>query len=68
MEKPVKMNPGTGLHSMVRSRDPHGVITNNKNAWHEEENIKYTATKRALNGCFWECYIGHNKLNSGRLE
>ncbi|POR35531.1 hypothetical protein TPAR_04237 [Tolypocladium paradoxum] len=58
-----KLNRETIL-GMVRDRDPHGVITNKQIAWHEEENVIYTATKRAFNGSYWECYICHNEFKT----
>ncbi|PGH08534.1 hypothetical protein GX51_01053 [Blastomyces parvus] len=57
--------------SEIRTRDPHGVITNKQIAWHEEEaEVTYLATDRAWNGRAWECYLchatfkGRNALNS----
>ena len=48
---------------MVRERDPHGVITNKQIEWHEEGNVKYSATNRAFNGSHWECYICHKEFD-----
>jgi Zinc-finger of C2H2 type len=49
---------------MVRERDPHGVITNKQIGWREDEDVKYTATSRAFNGSFWECYMCHKEFNT----
>ena len=49
---------------MVRERDPHGIITNKQIEWHKEENVKYSATNRAFNNSYWECYMCHNEFNT----
>ncbi|EEQ29555.1 conserved hypothetical protein [Microsporum canis CBS 113480] len=41
----------------IRECDPHGRITNRQIAWHEEENVRYSATEHAFDGQFWRCYI-----------
>lgn len=49
---------------MVSERDPHGIITTKHIEWHQDENIEYSATKRAFNGSHWECYLCHKNLNT----
>lgn len=51
---------------MIRERDPRGVITNKQIEWHKEENVKYSATNRAFNGSYWECYMCHNEFNTAK--
>lgn len=47
---------------MIRERDRDGVITNKQIEWHEGESIQYSATDRAFNGSFWECYLCHKEF------
>jgi Zinc-finger of C2H2 type len=42
---------------IVRERDLHNAITNKQIKWHQDENIKYSATEASFNGCYWECYL-----------
>lgn len=49
---------------MVRERDPHGTITKKQIEWHQDEDIKYSATTRAFNGSYWECYLCHSGFNT----
>jgi hypothetical protein len=49
---------------MVRERDRDGVITNKQIEWHKEKNVKYSATNRAFNGSYWECYVCHNEFTT----
>lgn len=59
-----KLNRETIL-SMVRERDPHGVITGKQIEWrNKQENVTYSATHHAFNGSYWECYICHKKSNT----
>lgn len=51
------------LHT-IRNRDPLGVITNRQIEWHKEEMVRYSATRFAFNGFFWECYLCHKEFNS----
>jgi hypothetical protein len=49
---------------IVRERDLHGAITNKQINWHQDENIKYSATKRSFNGSYWECYLCPNEFSN----
>jgi galactose-1-phosphate uridylyltransferase len=49
---------------IIRERDLHGAITNKQIEWHQDENIRYSATKHAFNGSYWECYMCPNKFNT----
>ncbi|KAL7940269.1 hypothetical protein V8C42DRAFT_338026 [Trichoderma barbatum] len=51
---------------VLHKRDPHSVITNRQIEWHEEVNVKYSATERAFNGVSWECYICHGKFRASK--
>ncbi|KAI9148815.1 Telomere zinc finger-associated protein [Paramyrothecium foliicola] len=55
-----QLNRATILR-MIRERDTRGLITNKTIAWQDEENVKYTATGRAYNGQYWECYLCHSE-------
>ncbi len=59
-----KLNRNTVLR-MVRERDPYGTITSKQIEWHNnQENVKYSATRHAFNGSYWECYICHKEFNT----
>jgi len=49
---------------MIRERDPHGIITKKQIEWHQDDKVKYSATKRAFNGSYWECYLCHRNFNT----
>ncbi|KIV98690.1 hypothetical protein, variant [Verruconis gallopava] len=49
---------------MIRERDQHGTITKKQIEWHQDENVKYSATKHAFNGSHWECYLCHKTFNT----
>jgi hypothetical protein len=58
-----KLNRETIL-LMVRRRDPHGVLTTKQIESDKKKDVTYSATKRAFNGSYWECYICHRHFTA----
>ncbi|OOF98216.1 hypothetical protein ASPCADRAFT_164606 [Aspergillus carbonarius ITEM 5010] len=52
------------IHKLIRSRDTQGIITNKLLEWYEDDSGQYSATRRAFNGRYWECYICHREFNT----
>ncbi|PLB36784.1 uncharacterized protein BDW47DRAFT_132590, partial [Aspergillus candidus] len=52
------------IHRLVRERDPNSLITTKQIEWHDEDNATCSATEKAWNGAYWECYLCHKQFNT----